>query len=69
MKLDTIALALVATLAGLWLILMITGVIVASPYSWIIAIPLLVGLYLLVRVIQQRLGNAEDDYYEKNIKE
>ena len=69
MKLDTIALALVAVMAGLWLILMITGVIVASPYSWIIALPLLVGIYLLVRVIQQRLGNAEDDYYEKNIKE
>ena len=69
MKLDNIALGLVAAMAGLWLILMTTGIIIASPFSWIIAIPILVAVYLLVRVIQQRLGNAEDDYYEKNIKD
>ncbi len=69
MKLDNIALGLVVAMAGLWLILMAIGVIAASPVSWIIAIPILVLVYLIVRVIQQRLSNAEDDYYDKNIKD
>ncbi len=69
MKLDTIALVLVVVLACAWFLLMLAGVAIASPFSWILVIPALVMCYLFVRVIQQRLGNAEDDYYEKNIKD
>lgn len=70
MKLDTIVLIIVALGAGLYFGALLVGAIVASSVG--IGIPflilLLVGLWVLVRVINERRANAEDDYYESNVE-
>ena len=70
MKLDTIVLIIVAAGAALYFAALLAGAIVASAYG--IGIPLLilllVGLWIVVRVINDRRANIEDDYYEKNVE-
>ncbi|MEL6921014.1 MAG: hypothetical protein AAFO77_08290 [Pseudomonadota bacterium] len=70
MKLDTIVLIVVAIGAGLYFLAMLIGAIVASSVG--IGIPLvillLLGLWIMVRIINDRRSNAEDDYYEKNVE-
>ncbi|MEL6435913.1 MAG: hypothetical protein AAFP99_03865 [Pseudomonadota bacterium] len=70
MKLDTIVLIIVALGAGLYFGALLVGAIVASSVG--IGIPflilLMVGLWVLVRVINERRANAEDDYYENNVE-
>ncbi|MEM1377247.1 MAG: hypothetical protein AAGG69_07645 [Pseudomonadota bacterium] len=70
MKLDSIILIIVAIGAGLYFLAMLAGAIVASAYG--VGIPmvilLLIGLWILVRVINDRRSNAEDDYYEKIVE-
>ena len=69
-KLDTIILILVAIGAAVYFLALLAGAIVASAYG--VGIPLvivlLVGLWIFVRVINDRRNNAEDDYYEKNVE-
>ena len=70
MKLDTVALIVVAIAAGGYFIALLTGAIITSAFG--IGIPflvlLLIGAWLLWRVIADRRANAEDDYYEKNVE-
>ena len=70
MKLDTIVLIIVAIGAAAYFFALLAGAIVASAFG--IGIPfviiLLVGLWIVVRVINERRANAEDDYYEKNVE-
>lgn len=70
MKLDTIALIVVAVGAGLYFLAILAGAIAASTFGFGIPllILLLVGAYLVVRVIGERRSNAEDDYYENNVE-
>ena len=67
MKLDTIALALVAIFAVLWLVTFVTGLLAAIPFGVIGLIPVAIVLALLIEVIRQRRANTEDDYYDKNV--
>lgn len=67
MRLDAIALIIVLIFALLWLGVAVTGIIAAVPFGIVGLIPLAIILGLLVAVIYQRLRNAEDDYYDKNV--
>lgn len=69
MALDRIALILVVFFAVLYAAALFTGLLAASPYSWPLLPFVAVIAYLVYRVVRDRLNNAEDDYYEKNIKE
>ncbi|MBO0333402.1 hypothetical protein J0X12_07245 [Sneathiella sp. CAU 1612] len=68
MKLDTIALIL-AVFGGLayLLFLIFAGATSPFPIGTVLFIVLAIFIYLLVRVLLQRYGNAEDDFYEQNI--
>lgn len=65
MKLDTLALVFVCLAAGLWLLLMVLGLLSAGPLGFLALIPLLVVGYFGGSVVSQRLNNKEDDYYDK----
>jgi len=67
MRLDAIALVIVAIFALLWLSVAVAGIVAAVPFGVLGLIPLAIILGLLVAVIYQRLHNAEDDYYDKNV--
>lgn len=67
MKLDQIALGIIALYAIMWIGLVVTGLLVAVPFGAIGLIPLAILLGLLISVIVQRLRNKEDDYYDKNV--
>lgn len=67
LKLDQIALAIVALYAIMWIGLVVTGLLVAVPFGAIGLIPLAVVLGLIITVIVQRVRNKEDDYYDKNV--
>lgn len=59
--------AILLGLAILWLLGMIAGMITAFPWGLLGLVALLgVGL-LFAKVVQDRLGNKEDDYYSKNV--
>lgn len=67
MRLDTIALVIIIIFGVLWLAIWITGLLTAIPFG-IFGLGLIaIALALLIMVIYQRLTNAEDDYYDKNI--
>lgn len=69
MKLDTLALIIVACGAGIYLLAVFFGLAILSPISWPILIIFLLVVYIVYRVIRDRMENEEDDYYEKNIEE
>ncbi|MEO1747468.1 MAG: hypothetical protein AAFR27_02415 [Pseudomonadota bacterium] len=70
MKLDTIVLIIVAIAASAYFFALLAGAIVASAFG--VGIPfvilLLIGLWIVVRIVNERRANAEDDYYEKNVE-
>ncbi|MEO0545003.1 MAG: hypothetical protein AAFY99_14395 [Pseudomonadota bacterium] len=70
MKLDTIVLIIVAIAAGTYFFALLAGAIAASAFG--VGIPfvfiLLVGLWIVIRIINERRSNAEDDYYENNVE-
>ena len=65
MKIDTLALVVVALVAGLWFLAMLFGAVAAGPAGFLLLIPMLVVAYFVGTVISQRLRNTEDDYYDK----
>ncbi len=67
MRLDAIALAIVIVFALLWLGVTVTGIIAAVPFGVLGLVPIAIVVGLLAVVIYQRLNNAEDDYYDKNV--
>ncbi|MEM7567660.1 MAG: hypothetical protein AAF321_10565 [Pseudomonadota bacterium] len=73
MKLDTLALCAVAGAAGLW-VLVYGGMALffAASFSPLLALVVLAVVapfaYLLARVVADRLGNAEDDHYERTVE-
>ena len=59
--------AILLTLAILWLLGIIGGMIVAFPFG-IIGLVALVGIGLLfIKVLKDRLTSKEDDHYSKNV--
>jgi peptidoglycan/LPS O-acetylase OafA/YrhL len=69
MTLDKIALILVIVLATVWAMAMLAGLVASLPYGLPVLLLFAIGGYLIYRVLRDRLDNAEDDYYEKNIKQ
>ena len=67
MKLDTIMLVLVCAGAAIWALGMVAGMIAAFPFGIPALVIVAIVGYVLYRVIRDRLENAEDDYYEKNV--
>jgi hypothetical protein len=67
MSLQKICLILACIAGGLWALGLAAGLVAAFPFG----LPVLAGLgvlaFVFVRVVRDRLNNAEDDYYEKNI--
>lgn len=69
MPLERLALIFVAVIACIWATVMLLGMVAALPWG----LPGLIAFgafgYLLWRVLRDRLSNAEDDYYEKNVEQ
>jgi len=67
--LERLALIFIAIAAAIWIGVMFLGLVAALPWG----LPGLVVFgavgYLFWRVLRERLSSAEDDYYEKNIKQ
>ena len=64
---ENIGYVLLAIVAVCWLIAMLVGMVAAFPFG-IIGLIAITGLgFLLARVIKDRLGNKEDDYYSDNV--
>ena len=61
------AYALLLSVAALWLIAMLVGMIAAFPVGLIgLVVIVAVGL-LFIKVLRERLANKEDDYYANNV--
>ena len=59
--------AILLTLAILWVLGIIVGMIAAFPVG-IIGLVAILGIGLLfVKVLKDRLSSKEDDYYSKNV--
>lgn len=58
---------LLAILALVWFVLIITGMIIAFPFG-IFGLIGIVGIgLLLIKVIRDRISGKEDNYYDKNV--
>ena len=69
MPLDKLVLILVIAGAVLWALVMLGGIIATLPWGLPALILFLIGGYIVYRVIQDRLSNTEDDYYDKNVEQ
>ena len=69
MPLDKLVLILVIAGAALWALVMLGGIIATLPWGLPALIIFLIGGYIVYRVIRDRLSNAEDDYYDKNVEQ
>lgn len=58
---------LLAIVALVWLIAMVTGMIVAFPVGLLGLIALLGIGVLFIKVLKERLTNKEDDHYSKHV--
>ncbi|MBD3267743.1 hypothetical protein GF373_13820 [bacterium] len=59
--------AIIGFAAFIWFMLMIFGLIMAFPFG-LIGLIAIFGLgVLFIKVLGDRLGNKEDDFYDKNV--
>lgn len=68
MKLDTFVLILVCVLAGMAVTFWLGMILLAAleiPFVLIALIPAAVVGYIIFRVVAQRVGNAEEDHYDR----
>ncbi|MBU0517789.1 hypothetical protein KJ564_02480 [bacterium] len=64
---EKIGYILLGIVAVIWIFAMIAGMIVAFPFG-LIGLIAIVGVgFLFIKVLADRLGNKEDDYYSKNV--
>lgn len=63
-KLGYILLSIVAVA---WLIIVISGLVMAFPWGIIGLVGILGIGVLLIKVISDRINNKEDDHYSKNV--
>ena len=59
-----IACVVIAAGATIWLGVALTTA-VNIPFGWLVLIPAALVGYVVFRVISERVGNAEDDHYDK----
>lgn len=69
MPLDKLVLILVIACAAIWAVVMLGGIITTLPWGLPVLVVFLIAGYIVYRVIQDRLSNAEDDYYDKNVEQ
>ena len=69
MPLDKLVLILVIAGAALWALVLLGGIITTLPWGLPALILFLFGGYIVYRVVRDRLSNAEDDYYDKNVEQ
>ena len=67
--LDRLVLILVIAGAAVWAVVMLGGIVATLPWGLPALILFMIGGYIVYRVIQDRLSNAEDDYYDKNVEQ
>lgn len=66
-NLEKIGYSLLGGLAVLYLIAMIIGMIAVFPFGLIGLVVLTAFGLLFVKVVKERLGSREDDYYSKEV--
>ncbi len=68
MPLDKLMLILVLVILSAGFTILVAAVIqtsLAYPVGWAIAIPIALVAYVVARVVLQRLGNRDDDHYDR----
>lgn len=68
MKLDRLVLIVVIVLGAVVLSFWIVSLVLAAlamPMGWLALVPALVVGYIVWRVVDDRLTNAEDDHYDR----
>lgn len=65
--LEKVGYALLGGVAAVYLIAMIIGMIAVFPFGLIGFVVLTALGLLFVKVLKERLGNREDDYYSKEV--
>lgn len=69
MKLDKIVLYIVAAIAAFFALFYLAAIALGSlslgPYGLLLALPAAVVAYIFYRVIVERLGDREDDHYDR----
>jgi hypothetical protein len=67
-KFEKIGYTCLAIVAACYLLAILVDVIAAFPLG-LLGLVALVGIgALLIKVLKERLGSAEDDYYDKNVE-
>ncbi len=64
---EKIGYALLAIVAIVWLVAMITGMIVAFPFGLLGLIALLGVGILFIKVLKDRMTSKEDDHYSRHV--
>lgn len=66
-KYEKVGFTCLGVLAVLYILALLVGVIVAFPFG-LLGLVALVGIgALVIKVLKERIGNKEDDYYSKNV--
>ena len=67
-KFEKIGYSCLGALAVLYIAAMLIGTIAMMPFG-LLGLVLFLGMgALIVKVIKERIGNKEDDYYSKNVE-
>lgn len=64
MKVDTIALCLVVAAVGIYVTLLLTGILTIGGPALIALLPLAIVAYLFGRLLSRRLSDREDSHYD-----
>jgi hypothetical protein len=64
---ERIAYGILLVLAGLWLIVLLAGLVAAFPIGLLGFLGLLAIGLLFAKVIRERLASKDDDYYAKHV--
>lgn len=67
MSLDRIALILIVAGGVVYAGIILVGMIAFLPFGLIGLVVFGVLAFIFIQVVRQRLANAEDDYYERNV--
>ena len=68
MPLDRLVLILVCVIAAAGVTVWLGALLLAAinvPFAWLALIPAALVAYIVARVIGQRVGNAQEDHYDK----
>ncbi|RLD78057.1 MAG: hypothetical protein DRJ10_10945 [Bacteroidetes bacterium] len=64
---ERIGYVLLSIVAAGWLVAILAGMIAAFPFG-LIGLVVILGIgFLFAKVVKDRMGNKEDDYYSKNV--